>query len=221
MKKSIIISIQPQWVEKILNGEKTIEIRKSMPKCDFPIDVYIYCCKSNNGSLNYFGKEEGYHYMPYEIGFWSKKYGEENDNLCGKIIAKFTLNKVEEIVYDKLPNGVGYYHIFTCDSDLRLEKCSCLNEFDLLSYLKPKEEEGCVCGYAWHIDNLEIFDKPMELSEFYKNNYLQIIDHLQTVGCDSVYCPHLTDDGCDIMYCPSLKIKKAPQSWCYAYKEKI
>ena len=38
-----MISIKPKWVAKILNGEKTIEIRKTMPKCDLPIDVYIYC----------------------------------------------------------------------------------------------------------------------------------------------------------------------------------
>ena len=43
--KSIMISIQPQYVEKILNGEKTIEIRKTMPKCELPCKVYIYCTK--------------------------------------------------------------------------------------------------------------------------------------------------------------------------------
>ena len=43
--KAILISIQPRWVAKILNGEKTLEIRKTMPKCDLPIDVYIYCTK--------------------------------------------------------------------------------------------------------------------------------------------------------------------------------
>ena len=43
--KSILISIKPKWVAKILNGEKTIEMRKTMPKSDLPIDVYIYCTK--------------------------------------------------------------------------------------------------------------------------------------------------------------------------------
>lgn len=239
MKKSIIISIQPQWVEKILNGEKTIEIRKSIPKCELPIDVYIYCSKS--GDNLYKVIKEHYELFsgavaePFDsrIGLeltkekLYKKYRENTDNgfsdvftnlLNGKIVAKFTLNTVEEIFYKKFPNGVGYYHIFTCDSILCVEKNSRLNEFDLLSYLKPKEKD-CMCGYAWHIDNLEIFDKPMELNQFYKGNYEQIIDHLQIVGCDSCYCPHLTDNGCDIMYCPSLKIKKAFQSWGYAYKE--
>lgn len=28
---------------KILNREKLIEIRKTMPKCELPIDVYLYC----------------------------------------------------------------------------------------------------------------------------------------------------------------------------------
>ena len=48
--KSILISIKPKWVAKILNGEKTIEIRKTMPKCDLPIDVYIYCTKEKGYS---------------------------------------------------------------------------------------------------------------------------------------------------------------------------
>ena len=37
--KNIIISIKPQYVEKILNGEKTIEIRKTMPKYELPCKV--------------------------------------------------------------------------------------------------------------------------------------------------------------------------------------
>jgi len=46
MTKSIILSVRPEWVAKILNGEKTIEIRRNAPKCDLPIDVYIYCTKA-------------------------------------------------------------------------------------------------------------------------------------------------------------------------------
>ena len=29
--KKILISIRPKWVEKIVNGEKTIEVRKFAP----------------------------------------------------------------------------------------------------------------------------------------------------------------------------------------------
>ena len=39
--KSVLISIRPQWVEKIASGEKTIEVRKSAPK-EVPFKCYIY-----------------------------------------------------------------------------------------------------------------------------------------------------------------------------------
>lgn len=44
MKKEILSSIKPEWVEKILSGKKTIEIRKQFPK-DCVGWVYIYCSK--------------------------------------------------------------------------------------------------------------------------------------------------------------------------------
>ena len=40
--KSVLISIQPKWVEKIAKGEKTIEVRKTAPKCEEPFKCYIY-----------------------------------------------------------------------------------------------------------------------------------------------------------------------------------
>ena len=44
--KAVMISIQPKWVEKIANGEKTIEVRKSAPK-EVPFKAYIYCTYGN------------------------------------------------------------------------------------------------------------------------------------------------------------------------------
>lgn len=191
MKKSIIISIKPEWVEKILNGKKTIEIRKSIPKCELPIDVYIYCTKGKPFLM--VGRNDNKTYL--DNGGEESVYSPNHNYIGnGKIVAKFTLNKVSGTIF------------------LDEEK-TCLTFDEFLDYADGSNT------YAWHIENLQIFGKPMELSEFYKGNYEQIIDHLQTVGCDSVYCPHLNDEGCDIMYCPSLKIKKAPQSWCYCYKE--
>lgn len=43
--KSVLISIRPQWCEKIANGEKTIEVRKTRPKLETPFKCYIYCTK--------------------------------------------------------------------------------------------------------------------------------------------------------------------------------
>jgi predicted transcriptional regulator len=42
--KKILISIRPQWCEKIASGKKTIEVRKSAPK-EVPFKAYIYCTK--------------------------------------------------------------------------------------------------------------------------------------------------------------------------------
>lgn len=76
--KHIMISIRPEWVEKILNGEKTLEIRKTMPKCELPCKVYIYCTK--NKKLEYVGCKNGKNYV-YPLN--------------GKVVAEFILKKVE------------------------------------------------------------------------------------------------------------------------------
>nr|DAJ60121.1 MAG TPA: hypothetical protein [Caudoviricetes sp.] len=39
--ESVIVSIKPEWIEKIVRGEKTIEVRKSAPK-EVPFKAYIY-----------------------------------------------------------------------------------------------------------------------------------------------------------------------------------
>ena len=43
MSKAVLISIRPKWCEKIANGNKTIEVRKTRPKMDTPFKCYIYC----------------------------------------------------------------------------------------------------------------------------------------------------------------------------------
>lgn len=47
MRKAVLISIRPEWVEKIANGEKTLELRKTEPKLETPFKVYI-CCTAGN-----------------------------------------------------------------------------------------------------------------------------------------------------------------------------
>ncbi len=40
--KKVLMSIHPQWCEKIFNGSKTIEVRKTAPKIDTPFEVLVY-----------------------------------------------------------------------------------------------------------------------------------------------------------------------------------
>ena len=43
--KAVLMSIHPKWCEKIFNGEKTIEVRKTAPKLETPFKVYVYQTK--------------------------------------------------------------------------------------------------------------------------------------------------------------------------------
>ena len=40
MSDAVLISIKPEWCEKIAGGEKTIEVRKTVPKLKPPFKCY-------------------------------------------------------------------------------------------------------------------------------------------------------------------------------------
>lgn len=49
--KAVLLSIKKQWLEKILSGEKTIEVRKTMPwEISYPFVVFCYETKANGGA---------------------------------------------------------------------------------------------------------------------------------------------------------------------------
>lgn len=160
MPKSILMSIQPKWVCEILNGCKTIEIRRKFPK-DYEGWVYIYCTKG--------GQELNYHIL-------TKIILGKTDLTCyrlnGKVPFRFWCDKVEEIetTYDEYRWGEEDYLTNELNPDELYEQ-SCLDFEQLNDYLKGKK------GYAIHISKLEVFDEPRELSEFkvynkYANPYL-------------------------------------------------
>lgn len=49
MSKAVLISIRPEWGQKIMSGQKTIEVRKTRPKMTPPFKCYIYKC--GNGKV--------------------------------------------------------------------------------------------------------------------------------------------------------------------------
>src|SRR5690606_38438072 len=86
--KAIMLSINPKWVAKILNCEKTIEIRKKFPK-DYVGWVYIYVTKGKKDILyKYKGKYYTQHYLTFT---------DDVEVLNGKVVARFWCDKVEEI----------------------------------------------------------------------------------------------------------------------------
>ena len=42
MSKAVLISIRPEWCQKIMAGRKTTEVRKTRPKMDTPFKCYTY-----------------------------------------------------------------------------------------------------------------------------------------------------------------------------------
>jgi predicted transcriptional regulator len=80
MAKAVLISIRPEWVEKIARGEKTVEVRKTRPKLDTPFKCYIYCTQGNDARRL--------------RGSW------------GKVIGEFICDRVETIKAATEPYGI-------------------------------------------------------------------------------------------------------------------
>lgn len=61
MSKAVMLSVRPKWCEKIISGEKTVEVRKAVPKVEQPFECYIYCTRSGvaRGALGKQGKVIG------------------------------------------------------------------------------------------------------------------------------------------------------------------
>ena len=196
--KSILISIKPKWVTKILNGEKTIEIRKTMPKCDLPIDVYIYCTKEDNlCCIKKISRDRYICGKDFDIKDFPQLSSGYDGN--GKVVAKFTLNKVEEIIpFIVRETKLGLAYELTEEKIINCQKAQ-LTYDEYNRYLK------CRTGYAWHISNLKIFDKPKELSEFYR------VCNKCPFKNSQVCFDHCGEDIC--------KLTKAPQSFCYVEAE--
>lgn len=192
MSKQILLSIRPEWVAKILNGEKTIEVRKQFTK-DYVGWVYIYCTKDYKKILFENG---GY---GWRLNTWNKNKNAITTN-NGKVVARFYCDKVETI-------SLPYYTYFgtnkwvSCENERTLQtetideqellKKSCISEEQIYKYLNFKKSPKQV-GYAIHISKLEIFDEPKELSDF-------------------KYWKDKSEYGC--WY--ENKLSKAPQNYCY------
>ena len=158
--RTLMISAHPEWVEKILNGDKTIEVRHWIPKADLPLEALIYVAK-RKPYLYYIDKSKYEHYglMSDDELLLAESLTENVSftKLNGKVVAKFILNKAEEI--DWTNEKISFPKTKTMNV-VEFAQKTCLLVSDLSKYIKGK------VGYAWHIDDLVIFDNPKELGEF-------------------------------------------------------
>lgn len=204
--KAIMISGKPKWTALIMNGKKTDEIRKNkgLYKAIRKLigeygyaDIYWYCSKDGYNHLHKLydhstDKTLG-HSTPYYECNNVKGWEEEPDPLNGKVPFKFRCYKVDDwsIIWRK---GL--------EEQLK-PACLSIKEFDNYS----KEQ----VAYAIHINDLEIFDEPRELSRF-----KIYCDKHELCKCDTCKRFNLSfiNGGFAGEYCDN-KLTKAPQNFCY------
>ena len=201
MNKAILIPIKPIWCEKIMNRDKLIEVRKNKALYTATKKLieeqgyatfFMYCTKDKNNTLISYE-----HHLGDEIVV---RYDTTNDKhfiefgalstLNGKVVAMFAVRKVDEI---KRLN-MAYRQYLGEGGFSQLCKDSCLTFEELDKYLGFKN------GYAYHIEDLVIFDKPKELNDFIK--WYDILGN---------------NTPTDIL--PHFRLTKAPQNFCYVESE--
>lgn len=72
MSRDVLMSLNPEWFEPIMDGRKTIEVRKRAPLQKHPYKVYLYCTKG--GEDVYRAGIIGRDIKPYKM----------NETVCGE-----------------------------------------------------------------------------------------------------------------------------------------
>ena len=115
MSKAVLISIRPEWCEKIMTGQKTIEVRKTRPKMDTPFKCYIYRTKGT---------------VPHIInGKWVQM------EVGGTVVGEFTCDAITRV------NICGFWDDSGKQLDNRLRE-TCLTSKEFCDYLGEKVGYG-------------------------------------------------------------------------------
>lgn len=187
--KSVLISIQPKWCEKIFrkigtdkNGkpiyEKTIEVRKTKPSIPTPFKCYIYCCKAKSQ----------WRYSNYEGAY---------ENSKGEIVYA-QQHVIGEFICDKVSTYPRNYKFGYEISE---------NEFNETALTAEQFVDYGNGGtlYGWHISDVKIYDKPKELKDFL----------LPCGGKICWGCNLLKVKGAECINRGKRYATRPPQSWCY------
>ena len=190
--KSVMLSIRPKWCEKIVSGEKTIEVRKTKPKLETPFKCYIYCT-SGRPDLN----------IPISPERLMQDYldtGSMQSLNCplgnGKVVGELTCDRIDE--YDDDTIFSFRYEDYARWNDFDLDR-ACMHPEDFQNYANGKWR------YGWHIIDLRIYDQPRELTEFRR-------------PCpNDLYCEAcaMYSNNNGICNNAALPLRRPPQSWCY------
>ena len=236
---SVLISVRPEWCEKICREigkdetgkpiyEKRIEVRKSAPK-EVPFKAYIYAtrpkkfykCGAVRTSDELLWLANGKVEMGDGFKFWAN--GDEYQCLNGRIIGEFICDKIYPIKAERYDGGSAecsrksVFTLLPAEEHNALLNATRLTNEEIFDYLGGEGK----WGYGWHISDLKLYDKPKELNEFRK-------------PLDSVYCSYYrdyceegcvgfgsTDYVCNDYWNWEKGLTRPPQSWQYVEEVKV
>lgn len=177
----IMQSIRPKWCELIISGKKTIEVRKRKPNCETPFKVYIYCTTIK--SMNTFDYVQIHRRTNGLIDEW-----------WGRVIGEYICDEITTYSYDKVKCEYDRAYWFP-----NHRTKSCLSDEDMLTYGDGKTL------YAYHISDLKIYNKPLELSDFF---------HPCSYTDKPCSLCKYADYSSGELECRT-GIDRAPRDWCY------
>lgn len=138
--KAILMSIKPKWCEKIFNGEKTVEVRKTA--LETPFKVYVY-------------ETQGATETP-----WVDEDGDLIWKGRGQVVGEFVCDRVIKYGYDVISCAKFEVNGAYVKEEKRYNAGACLSAEEMYEYSNGKTL------YGWHITDPKLYDKPKELSEF-------------------------------------------------------
>ena len=191
--KAVLMSIRPEWCKKILDGEKTVEVRKTRPKLETPFKVYVYCTLA--ASKEFKLDDRNWDVSAKNRGDWAKKRG--------RVIGEFTCNDIDRItpLTSSIPGNL---------EERILGSCLTPQQVEAYAGLKGRRLIDCRDAYCWHISNFKLYKKPVKLKDFWG---MKPCKH----GGDCCTC--LQWDNMKEECCASRYISRPPQSWCYMEDE--
>lgn len=151
LEKCVMLSIRPKWCELIVDGKKTVEVRKTYPKIETPFRCFIYCTKPTYPHEDFFIVKNG------ENDLFKAFYG------GGKVIGEFTCDVIAFVVSHP-PIFAGHDLVHT-----KARELACITHDEAIEYSGGKDV------YGWHISDLKIYDEPKPLDAFTKCGFDGIV----------------------------------------------
>lgn len=222
--RAIMKSVSPRICGKVANGDCTILVSKTAPKCGAPFKGYIYATEAKKWfhsgivltSNELLWLSSGKIKMCDGFELWAD--GEDYQCVNNKVIGEFICDEIIEWQYDKghqyyveYPDDcTSYFPYLKCHSEATGLKCSEIEEFGKGKIL-----------YGWHISDLKIYDKPKTLAEFYKcgaESFEELSDTedlcqycSRTGFCEGRWCDEAYQNYLDVGFA----LTHVSSNWCY------